>query len=253
MIAIIYFGSVLAGLELLRTMLETLAPYTAFALIVMFQSEIRRMLARIGERPWASFGSKFELREVADEVLLAVQQLMQQQTGALIIIERDIGLRTFIESGVPDFVAVEKTHAPDTSIAGVVAGGGAETSAAAGGNSLIGTMAAAGGLTARTGRAVRATSLSGLASISAPVRTPRSSMVADSSGSARVRSNKKAPHPMTATSPSTIVAVRDHERHVHAVREQHREAAHAHVVIGEDDGGIVRRAHSRFSRTACTR
>lgn len=97
----VYFISVAAGLELLRTMLETLAPYTAFALIVVFQSEIRRMLARIGERPWASFGSRFESREVADEVLLAVQQLMQQRTGALIIIERDIGLRTFIESGVP--------------------------------------------------------------------------------------------------------------------------------------------------------
>jgi diadenylate cyclase len=97
----VYFVSVLAGLELLRSMLETLAPYTAFGVIVMFQSEIRRMLARIGERPWASFGSRFELREVADEVLLAVQQLMQHRTGALIIIERDIGLRTFIESGVP--------------------------------------------------------------------------------------------------------------------------------------------------------
>jgi diadenylate cyclase len=100
-VVVIYAGSLLAGLELLRTSLETLAPYTAFALIVMFQSEIRRMLARIGERPWASFGSKFELREVADEVLLAVQQLMQHKTGALIVIERDIGLRTFIESGVP--------------------------------------------------------------------------------------------------------------------------------------------------------
>lgn len=97
----IYWLSVAADLEVLRTILETMAPYTAFALIVMFQSEIRRMLARIGERPWVSFGSRFESREVADEILLAVGQLMQQKTGALIIVERDIGLRTFVESGVP--------------------------------------------------------------------------------------------------------------------------------------------------------
>jgi diadenylate cyclase len=100
-VLVIYFVSILAGLEVLRSLLETLAPYTAFALIVMFQSEIRRMLARIGERPWANFGSRFESREVADEMLLAVTHLAQHRIGALIVIERDIGLRTFVESGVP--------------------------------------------------------------------------------------------------------------------------------------------------------
>jgi diadenylate cyclase len=97
----LYLVSVQAGLVVMRTLLETLVPYSAFALIVMFQSEIRRMLARIGERPWINFGSRFENREVADEILLAIDQLMQHRTGALIVVERDIGLRTFIESGVP--------------------------------------------------------------------------------------------------------------------------------------------------------
>ena len=86
-------------LELLRTILATLAPYTAFALIVVFQSEIRRMLAGLGRRRF--FGaSPLERREVADEILLAVGQLQQQNTGGLIVVERNIGLRTFIESGV---------------------------------------------------------------------------------------------------------------------------------------------------------
>jgi len=96
-----YVVSVFAGLTVLRSILETLAPYTAFALIVMFQSEIRRMLARIGERKWVGFGSRLETREVADEIMLAVSHLAAHRIGALIVIERDIGLRTFIESGVP--------------------------------------------------------------------------------------------------------------------------------------------------------
>ena len=95
----IYLGSIWAHLELLRTLLATLAPYTGFALIVMFQSEIRRILARIGRRPFAGF-TELERREIADEILLALSNLAQQKVGALIVVERKIGLRTFIESGV---------------------------------------------------------------------------------------------------------------------------------------------------------
>ncbi len=96
----VYLGAAFAGLELLRTVLQTLAPYTAFALIVMFQSDIRRLLARIGRRWWMGFGSRAERRESIDEILLAVEQMARARTGALIVVERDIGLRTFIESGV---------------------------------------------------------------------------------------------------------------------------------------------------------
>jgi diadenylate cyclase len=95
----IYLLSVWIHLELLRTLLATLAPYTGFAIIVMFQSEIRRMLARLGRRPFAGF-TQLERREVAEEILLAISQLSQQKIGALIVVERKTGLRTFIESGV---------------------------------------------------------------------------------------------------------------------------------------------------------
>ena len=100
-VIVAYAASVFAGLVLLRSLFENLVPYTAFALIVMFQSEIRRLLARIGERRWIGFGSRLETREVADEILLAVSHLAAHKIGALIVVERDIGLRTFIESGVP--------------------------------------------------------------------------------------------------------------------------------------------------------
>ena len=93
--------AVYAKLELLRTSLATLAPYTAFGMIVMFQSEIRRLLARIGQKRLIGFGTRLHRRETVEEILLALQQLSQQKIGALIVVEREVGLRTFVESGVP--------------------------------------------------------------------------------------------------------------------------------------------------------
>ena len=98
-LGVAYGVAILAKLELLRTILATLAPYTAIALIVMFQSELRRLLARLGRRPFLGV-SQLERREVAQEILLAVAQLSQRKIGALIVVERKTGLRTFIESGV---------------------------------------------------------------------------------------------------------------------------------------------------------
>ena len=99
-LAIVYLISVWLHLELLRTILLRVAPYTAFAIIVMFQSEIRRLLARIGRSRLLGFKNSFERREVADELMLAIAYLAQHKTGALIVLERDTGLRTFVESGV---------------------------------------------------------------------------------------------------------------------------------------------------------
>jgi diadenylate cyclase len=99
-LTIAYLIAMYAHLELLRSVLAALAPYTAIALIVMFQSEIRRLLARIGRSRWLGLGGQLERREVVDEILLAVEQMSELKMGALIVIERDIGLRTFIESGV---------------------------------------------------------------------------------------------------------------------------------------------------------
>lgn len=99
-LAIAYLIASWAHLELLRSVLEAIAPYTAIALIVMFQAEIRRMLARLGRIRWLGLGGQLERREVVDEIVLAIRQMAEEKTGALIVMERDIGLRTFIESGV---------------------------------------------------------------------------------------------------------------------------------------------------------
>lgn len=94
---LVYEVAVRLRLEALRTMLSSLAPYSAIAIIILFQSEIRRTMARLGRK--RLFGG-YSRPESTDEILLALTSLAQDKTGALIILERDIGLRTFVESGV---------------------------------------------------------------------------------------------------------------------------------------------------------
>jgi diadenylate cyclase len=96
----IYYIVTMLGLELVRSILASMIPYAPFALIVLFQSEIRRLLARFGGRRWISIGGRLQKREFTEELVLAFTQLSQQKVGALVVIERDIGLRSFIESGV---------------------------------------------------------------------------------------------------------------------------------------------------------
>jgi diadenylate cyclase len=89
------------GLEALRSLLSTIVPYLGIAVIVLFQSEIRRTLARIGRKRWLGLmGGGFRGPESVSEIMLAMEQLAAQKIGALIVLERDIGLRTFVESGV---------------------------------------------------------------------------------------------------------------------------------------------------------
>src|SRR5690349_99459 len=96
----IYAIALWAGLEALRSLLSFIVPYLGIAIIVLFQSEIRRTLARIGRKNWFGFGKGFRGPEALSEILLAVDQFSREKIGALIVFERDIGLRTFIESGV---------------------------------------------------------------------------------------------------------------------------------------------------------
>lgn len=96
----LYTAALWAGLEALRSLLSFIVPYLGIAIIVLFQSEIRRTLARIGRKRLFGLAGGFRSPESAGEILLAIERFSEKKTGALIVLERDIGLRTFIESGV---------------------------------------------------------------------------------------------------------------------------------------------------------
>ena len=89
----------LGELRTLNWLLGTLLPYVVFALIVVFHPEIRQALTNLGGRI-SRVRTSSSVADVYDDIVLAANLFSQNQTGALIVIEREIGLRTYIESGV---------------------------------------------------------------------------------------------------------------------------------------------------------
>ncbi len=70
------------------------------AIIVLFQPEIRRALAHIGEAQFLTFTTAEELKSL-EEIVRASVSLANKKIGALIVIERDTSLKDFIEVGTP--------------------------------------------------------------------------------------------------------------------------------------------------------
>src|SRR5947209_2157880 len=99
-LAILFYLARIGELTTLNWVVGHLLPYIVFALIVVFQSEIRHVLADLGRRLTFLGGSAAD-GDSYDDIVLAANLFSQHQTGALIVIEREIGLRTHIESGVP--------------------------------------------------------------------------------------------------------------------------------------------------------
>ena len=94
------YGARWLGLETLSWMLTGIIPYFVLVVVVLFQKEIRRGLAHLGQAPIIGGFSSINRNELYDEIVLAVNTLAAHQIGALIVIERDIGLKTYIESGI---------------------------------------------------------------------------------------------------------------------------------------------------------
>ena len=110
-------GSVLVVLLLylsqafpLRTvgwLIRNLLAYLVFAFIVLFQSDIRRALSHAGRAPFFRFlGRSARAAETIEEVVTAAGMLAKAHVGAIIVFEREIGLRNYVESGIPVEAAV---------------------------------------------------------------------------------------------------------------------------------------------------
>lgn len=100
-LGIAFYIAHLSELRTLDWLVGTMLPYSIFALIVIFQVEIRQVLSRLGRGLTLSRSGPHGATDIFDDIVLACSMFSQTQTGALIVIERDIGLRTYIESGVP--------------------------------------------------------------------------------------------------------------------------------------------------------
>jgi diadenylate cyclase len=101
LIILLYRGARWARLEMVEWLLTTLLPYVAIALIILFQPEIRRALSRFGRNLSLMKFPSHNPKSSFDDIVIAAEYFSQNRIGALIVVERQASLRTYIESGIP--------------------------------------------------------------------------------------------------------------------------------------------------------
>jgi diadenylate cyclase len=97
----LFYGSSWGHLETVHWLIRNMFGYIVFAVIVLFQSDIRRALAHFGRAPFFQYFAKTAaVEESIEEIVVAVNMLSSQRIGAIIAVERQIGLRNYIEGGI---------------------------------------------------------------------------------------------------------------------------------------------------------
>jgi diadenylate cyclase len=98
----LFYGSRWGHLETVNWLIRNFVGYLVFAAIVLFQSDIRRALAHLGRAPLLRYFAKAESAEESiEELTVAATLLAASKTGAIIVLERQIGLRNYIDGGIP--------------------------------------------------------------------------------------------------------------------------------------------------------
>ena len=97
MLSLAFVASIF-DLSVLRWLLGSITTFFVIAVIVIFQPEIRRMLAQVGNLQ--VFASAREQREAIEVIIQTVERLADVRIGALIAIEQTIHLRDAVESGI---------------------------------------------------------------------------------------------------------------------------------------------------------
>jgi len=88
----------LFNLLTMRLILEKLSGPAVIIIVILFQHDIRRALARVGSGFFRSVSDQQE-SQMLEEVVRAAQELSQRRLGALIVLERETGLEDQIEAG----------------------------------------------------------------------------------------------------------------------------------------------------------
>jgi diadenylate cyclase len=92
-------ATAILNLKVLHWLLGTFSAFFAVAVLIIFQPELRRMLAELGNLPL--FASASERRENIEVIIQTVERLAEVKIGAIIAIEQSIQLQEAAESGVP--------------------------------------------------------------------------------------------------------------------------------------------------------
>ena len=95
-----YFVAGILQLTTVQRFLGYVLYWIPFAVIVIFQNTIRRALSRFGRNPFLGLRSRPRSEAIINELVLAATSLASRRLGGLIVVEREQGLRNFIETGV---------------------------------------------------------------------------------------------------------------------------------------------------------
>lgn len=101
-VIVIAVVAVLAGilrLDALDWLVKNFTSYLVITVIILFQPELRRLITQFGQRNWLSSESTAETFPL-DELVNSLFSMSEEKTGALIVIERNTGLKSYVESGV---------------------------------------------------------------------------------------------------------------------------------------------------------
>jgi diadenylate cyclase len=94
-----FFTSSALGLFTTHWLLSYFFDYLILIVIVLFQDDLRRALTHVGKNPFFSARHVEEEREMIDEISKAAYRLAKEKMGGLIVIERETGLKNFIDTG----------------------------------------------------------------------------------------------------------------------------------------------------------
>lgn len=94
-------------LAALGLILERLLEPAVLIIVILFQNDIRRALARVGRGFFPSFSAEQEI-QVVEEIVRAAGDLSSRRHGALIVLERESNLGDLIEAGVPVDASLSK-------------------------------------------------------------------------------------------------------------------------------------------------
>lgn len=97
---VIYFASQLFNLHTVHWILTKILPYLVFIIIILFQHEIRKAFSALGQTPFVRLFTRRLEKQPLDEIILSVTSLASKQIGAIIVLEREMGLKNYIEAGV---------------------------------------------------------------------------------------------------------------------------------------------------------
>ncbi len=97
-ITLVYFAARTLGLFTLHWLLGTILSSLFLLIVIVFQDDIRRVLTQMGQTPFLKV--RVKTFQALEEVAKAVTSLSESSTGALIVLEREVGLGDYTESGV---------------------------------------------------------------------------------------------------------------------------------------------------------